>query len=454
MLRQSEKLGTEKISTLLYQLSLPGIIAMLVNSLYNIVDTVFVGHGVGPMAIGGLAIAFPIQMLSMGFSQLIGMGAASSVSRYLGAKNTEKADIVAGNAYTAIVIISALFAAVGLLFTDPMLRLFGATESLIPYARGYTKIIFYGSIFFSFTMTANGMIQSEGNAKVPMFSTIIGGVLNMALDPIFIFVFDMGIDGAAWATIISQFISFLFVFHYLLSGKSSLKVKLHHLKLRWDILREILTIGSSAFTRTITGTIFSIVINNSLKFYGGDAAITVFGIINRIIGVLFLPVIGIVQGMQPIAGYNYGAGNIDRVKETVRIATIVSTIMSVIGWIIGETIPHIIIRAFTSDEYIVTTASNVLRIMISLIPVMGIQFVGATLFQSLGKAGPAIILSLLRQFIILTPLILILPRIFNLELMGVWLSFPLSDLIAVGITVALIKSELRKLTMELGLSQA
>ncbi|MFZ5351880.1 MAG: MATE family efflux transporter [Bacillota bacterium] len=448
MIRHSEKLGTEKIGTLLVQMSLPAIIGMMINSLYNVVDTIFIGQGVGPMAIGGLAIAFPIQMLTMGFSQLVGIGAASSVSRNLGAKNVEKADTVAGNAYTLIILISLFFASVGLLFTDPMLRLFGATDGLIPYARDYVRVIFLGSVFFSFSMSAQYMIQAEGNAKIAMTSTLIGGLLNIALDPLFIFGFKMGIKGAAYATIISQFVSFVFIITFLYSGKSSLKVKLHHLRLKKDIIKEIFSVGTSAFARSITGTIFAIVINNSLKIYGGDIAITVFGIVNRTIAFLFLPIIGVVQGMQPIAGYNYGAKQIDRVKKVVKLAIFASTAISILGWIIGQSVPHIIIRAFTSDKDIISQGSYAFRIIIAAIPFLGVQFVGATLFQSLGKAVPAIILSLLRQFILLTPLILILPRLFDLGLKGVWIAFPIADTMAVLITSALLKSEMNKISME------
>jgi putative MATE family efflux protein len=445
---RSENLGTEKISKLLLSLSLPSTIAMMVNSLYNIIDTMFVGQGVGADAIGGLAIAFPVQMITMGLAQMIGLGAASAVSRNLGAGNIERADEITGNAYVLITVISTLYAIIGLLFTNPLLTLFGATPNLLPYASEYMKVIFLGSVFFSLTMTINNLIQAEGNAKIPMISTLLGGILNILLDPVFIFVFDMGIAGAAWATVVSQIASFIFVITYLFSGKSTLKVRVHHLALKLDIAREIFAVGSSAFARSATNTIFSIVVNNSLKIYGGDLAIIIFGIINRVIAFLFLPVIGVVQGMQPIVGYNYGAKKIDRVKEVVKVTIIISTAISVFGWIIGQTIPHLIIRAFTADQNIIERGSGIFRIMIALIPFLGIQMVGSTLFQSLGKAIPSIILSLLRQFILLTPLILILPRIFDLGLKGVWLSFPLADIMAVIITVMLIKREMKKIEKE------
>ena len=445
---RSENLGTEKISKLLLSLSLPSTIAMMVNSLYNVIDTMFVGQGVGPEAIGGLAIAFPVQMLTLGFAQMIGMGAASAVSRNLGAGNIERVDQITGNSYVLITLISLVYAIIGLLFTKPLLMVFGATPNLLPYASDYIRIIFLGSVFFAFTMNANSLIQAEGNAKIPMISTLLGGILNIALDPVFIYGLDMGIKGAAWATVTSQIVSFIYVMTYLYSGKSTLKVKLHHLALKIDIAREIFAVGSSAFARSATNTIFSIVVNNSLRIYGGDLFITIFGITNRVIAFLFLPVIGVVQGMQPIVGYNYGAKKIDRVKKTVKVTILIATGISVFGWIIGQTIPHLIIRAFTSDQNIIQTGSGIFRIMIALVPTLGLQIVGSTLFQSLGKAIPSIFLSLLRQFIFLTPLILILPRINNLGLKGVWLSFPMADIMAVIITVILIKKEMKKIEKE------
>lgn len=445
MNRHSDNLGTEQIGKLLMRLSTPAIIGMMINSLYNIVDTIFIGQGVGPDAIGGLAIAFPIQMLTMGFAQMIGIGAASAISRNLGAKKIERADQIAGNSYISIVAISIVYAIVGLLFTNPLLKVFGATENLLPYAREYIRIIFLGTVFHTFTMSANFMIQAEGNAKIPMFTTILGGMLNMILDPIFIFRFRMGIGGAAWATVISQIVAFSFVAFYLYSGKSALNVKLHHLVPRFNIIREIFAVGSSAFARSSTSTIFSIVVNNSLRVYGGDIAITIFGIVNRVVAFLFLPILGVVQGMQPIIGFNYGAKKIDRVKQTIRLAIIASTSIAVFGWIVGLAIPHFIIRGFTSDMEIVTRGAAIFRVIIALIPFLGIQFVGASLFQSLGKATPSIILSLLRQFILLTPLILLLPRVYNLRLTGVWLAFPIADLLAVIITLLVIKREVAKL---------
>ncbi|MFW5981442.1 MAG: MATE family efflux transporter [bacterium] len=444
----SARLGEESIGKLLYQLSLPATIAMMVNGLYNVVDTIFIGRGVGPLAIGGLAIAFPIQMLIMGFALMIGVGAASAVSRNLGAKQFEKADKVAGNAFLAITIFGILFTILGLVFVDQLLFIFGATENLLPYARDYIQVILTGSVFFSIAVMSNNLIRSEGNAKDAMTIMLLGAGLNILLDPIFIFAFNLGIRGAALATVSSQFVSFLYLLYYLKSGKSSLKIKLHHLKPDFTVIKEIFSVGFSEFARSSTNSIFSIVVNNSLRIFGGDIAITIFGIVNRVVAFLFMPIIGIVQGMQPIAGFNYGARKIDRVKEVIKLSIIVSTAIAIIGFILGQTIPHVIIRAFVDDQSIIQEGTFVFRIVIAMIPLLGLQFVGGTLFQSLGKPVPALILSLMRQFIILTPLILIMPRLFGLELLGIWLAFPLADILASIVTVFLLKKEIGKLSLE------
>ncbi len=445
---KSSRLGEQNIKTLLYKLSFPAAIAMMVNGLYNVVDAIFIGRGVGPLAIGGLAIAFPIQMLIMGFALMVGIGGASAVSRNLGAREVEKADKFAGNAFTSIFILSISFAIFGLIFVRPLLIIFGATETLLPYARNYIQVILAGSVFFSFAMMSNNLIRAEGNARVAMISMLVGAGMNILLDPVFIFIFDMGIRGAALATVISQFLSFLYIMYYMYSGRSSLKIKLHHLKPEWEIIREIFSVGFSALARSSTTSIFSIVVNNSLRIYGGDVAITIFGIINRVIAFIFFPILGVAQGMQPIAGFNYGAGKYNRVKQVVKLSLFISTIIAVTGWIIGEAIPHVIIRAFIDEVSMIKEGALVFRIMIAMIPFLGLQFVGSILFQALGKAVPALILSSLRQFIILTPLILLLPRLFNLNLFGVWLSFPIADILAAAITAYMLKKEMDKISLE------
>lgn len=449
MKQLTARLGEEKISKLLVKLSLPATFGMMVTALYNLVDTIFVGRGVGAIAIGGLTIAFPIQMVIMAFAQMIGIGAASAISRSLGAKDIEKANYVAGNSFLLIAILSSIIAVIGLTFTESMLRLFGATDTILPYAKDYITIILWGSIFFSFAMSSNNLIRAEGNAKVAMATMLIGAILNMILDPIFIFIFKLGIKGAALATIISQFISFLYILIYLYSGKSSLKIKLHHLKPRMHIITEIFTVGFAAFARMVTGSIVAIVVNNSLRIFGGDIALIIMGILHRIIMFLFMPLFGVIQGMQPIVGFNYGAKKFDRVKEAIKLSLITTTAIVTFGWLIAELFPFAIIGIFTRDIEIIEKGSTIMRIILSLIPVIGIQIVGAALFQSLGKPVPSLILSLLRQVLLFIPLVIILPRVLGLGLLGIWIAYPAADILSVILTTLFLRSELKKMNLSL-----
>ena len=443
----SARLGEEKINKLLINLSFPATIAMMVNALYNLVDTIFVGRGVGAIAIGGLTIAFPIQMIIMAFAQMIGIGAASAISRSLGAKDVERADYVAGNSFLCVIILSSIIAAIGLTFTEPMLRFFGSTEAILPYAKDYITIILWGSIFFSFAMSSNNLIRAEGNAKVAMTAMLIGAILNMFLDPIFIFIFKLGIKGAALATIISQFISFLYILKYLYSGKSSLKIKLYHLKPKPHIITEIFAVGFAAFARQVTGSVVAIIVNNSLRIFGGDIALIIVGILHRVTMFLFMPLFGVIQGMQPIVGFNYGAKKFDRVKEALKLSILATTAIATLGWLIAELFPFVIISAFTGDIEVIEKGSTIMRIVISMIPVIGIQIVGAALFQSLGKAVPSLILSLLRQVLLFIPLIIILPRILGLGPLGIWIAYPVADVLSVILTTLFLRSELKKMNL-------
>ncbi len=442
MNERSERLGNEKISKLLFNMSMPATIAMIVNALYNIVDTIFIGRGVGTLAIGGLTIAFPIQMIIMAFAQMIGIGSASAISRSLGAGKIEKADHVAGNSFVAILALSSVLMSLGFMFTEPLLRIFGASDAILPYAKDYITIIFMGSVFFSFTVSSNNLVRAEGNAKVAMISMLIGTVINIILDPIFIFTLDMGIKGAALATIISQFCSFVFMTHYLFSGKSTLKVRWHHLKLDASILKEIFTVGLASFSRQVAGSAVAIIVNNSLVFYGGDMAISIFGIINRVIMFLFMPMFGVVQGVQPIAGFNYGAHKYGRVREVIKIAVIVTVIYASISVTIAQLFPSAIFSIFTSDSDFISQGVPALRLVLMMLPIVGIQIVGASLFQALGKAAPSLFLSMLRQVLFLVPLLLFLPRIGNLGLTGIWLSYPLADFLSTAVTALLLTREL------------
>ncbi|MGL4337983.1 MAG: MATE family efflux transporter [Turicibacter sp.] len=433
-MQNSERLGTEKINKLLFSLSMPAFIAMFVNGLYNIIDTIFIGHGVGTIAIGGIAIAFPIQMLYMAFSQMIGIGSASAISRTLGEDNDELANQIATNAFVLMIIISIILTLLTLFFMDPILYLFGATDELLPYAKEYVSIIALGVIFNSIALTSNAIFRAEGNIKIGMISVLIGALLSICLCPLFIFVFGLGIKGAALATISAQFASCVYCLFFLLTKRTSITLKfkyiIPHYKIAWDIF----SVGFSAFARNAASSLFALIANSILRIYGGTFAILTFGVVNRIISFFFLPIMGVNQGFQPIASYNYGAHQYERIRQVLKLALISTTVICIAGWLVGLIFPSYIIRLFTNDTDLILESSRVLRIKLLFFPTLGLQMVTSTLFQSLGKALPALFLSLLRQFLILLPLVLILPRITNLGVNAVWYSFPISDFLGFIIT--------------------
>ncbi|MCY6355563.1 MATE family efflux transporter [Clostridium sp. ZS2-4] len=358
----------------------------------------------------------------------------------------EKADKVAGNSFLVAIIIGACITVLGLKFISPILSFFGATPEILPYAKDYIYVIFIGTIFYMFAVSSNNLIRAEGNAKVAMFSMMIGTGLNIPLDYVCIFVLNMGIKGAAIATVISQFPSFIFVFSYLYSGKSALKIKLHHLKPDINILKEIFAVGSSAFARQIAGSVVGVVLNNSLKIYGTNLDISILGTVNKITMFLYMPLFGIVQGMQPIVGFNYGAKKMDRVKETVKLSLIGTTFMAVCGFLFSQIFATQIMGVFSTNTKFVQNGAAIMKVVVLMVPVIGIQIVGATLFQSIGKAIPSLILSLLRQVLLFIPLVIILPKYIGIS--GIWKSFPIADVGSTIFTALLMINEMKKITSE------
>jgi putative MATE family efflux protein len=421
---------------------------MIANALYNLVDTIFVGRGVGSLAIGALAITFPLQILIVAIAQTVGLGAGSAVSRSLGAEEVDRAKYVVGNSFFCIIVLSLTVSTIGLTFTEQILIFFGATQSILPYARDYIVVILWGLTFFSFAISSNNLIRAEGNARVAMVSMLIGAILNMILDPIYIFVFNLGIKGAALATITAQFCSFLYIFRYIYGKETSLKIELRHLNPYFSIIKEILIVGLPSFARLSSGSISTLLVNQSLRFYGGDLAIIILGVIIKITRFLFMPMFGVVQGMQPIAGYNYGARQYSRVFEVLKLTIKVLLILSsslclpMIIW------PAKVISIFTNDIQVIQTGIPVMRLMLFSIPVLSIQITGATLFQALGKARPAIVFSLLRRVLLFIPLIIILPRFTQLGLLGVWLSYPIADIFSAIITWFFLRNEIQKIRKE------
>ncbi len=440
---QEANLGEEKISRLLFKLSMPALLAMLVHALYNVVDTIFIGRGVGTDAIGGLSVAFPMQMAIMAFAAMMGFGAASVVSRNLGAKEYEKANSAAGNTFLLSLVVGLLVSVVSLLTVNQIVMIFGATPELETYARDYLSIILYGTVFITIAMSMNNIIRAEGNAKIAMLTMFVGTGVNIILDPIFIFGLNWGIKGAAWATLIAQIVSCAFVLFYFGTGKSSLHIKLRHFKPHPEMIREILALGFPAFVRHAGMSIIMILANNGLKTYGGPIYISAYGISWRIMMFVFLPLFGIAQGYQPITGFNFGAKKFDRVKEVLLLSIKATSIIGVIIFILLMIFTEPVIRIFSNDPELCKVTVPVLRMIMLLLPFIGIQVIGAGFFQAIGRAIPAFFLGLSRQFILLIPLLLVFPRLFGVN--GVFISFPIADLFSTILTALWVYFEMKKL---------
>ncbi|MDR1201640.1 MAG: MATE family efflux transporter [Tannerellaceae bacterium] len=421
----SHKLENEKISRLLLNYAIPAVIGTMVNSLYNIVDRIFIGHGVGPLAISGLTLTFPILFFLQAFGMLVGTGAATHVSIFLGRKENDRAENILGNALTMTFVITIITVVPSLLFLDDLLMWFGGSEATIPYAREYLYIIIPTTILASLSFSFNAVMRASGYPRKAMVTMLIGAILNVILDPIFIFVFDMGIKGAAYATVISMAASTVFVMHHFVSKDSLIRFRKKYLKPNKRIILTITAIGISPFAMQLAGSLVNVVMNHSLQTYGGDLALGANGIISSVGMLLVMLVIGIAQGMQPIVGFNYGAGHHHRVMETLRLVIITATCIMGTGWACCLFFPEIIVRGFTSDPELIAISANGLKLSLSLFIVVGSQIAIGQFFQSIGIAWKAIFLSLTRQFLYLIPAILFLPPFFGLD--GIWYSSPISD---------------------------
>lgn len=423
--RGENVLDDDRIGHLLLKLSLPAFMGMFVMVLYNVVDTIFIGHYVGPLGIAGLSIVFPIQMLTMGIGQMMGMGGASLISRLIGAGNTPRAEHALGNALTFTLIVSAVLMMAGLSNPDLWLRLMGASETILPYARDYMTIILTGVFFRTFAMSQNFLIRATGNARVPMIGMIMGASLNIVLDAIFIIPLGMGVKGAALATVIAQLFTALYFLRYYLSGKSFLRVHLQNMIIKWDILKTILAIGISSFARTAAQSLSVVFVNRTLGIFGGDLAISSYGLIQRIMMFALMPGIVIGQGMQPILGFNYGARRYDRALRVIKIAVISATIYSIIAFFALYFHPELFIRVFTTDNELIVMAAHAARRFFLAQYLIGFIIVGSIIFQAIGKAPQAFVTAVARPALFLLPLVFILPNYWQLD--GVWLAFPITD---------------------------
>lgn len=422
------KLSTEKIGKLIWEYSVPSIVGMVVMSVYNIVDRIFIGQGVGALAISGLALTFPFMILLQAFGMLIGAGASSRISINLGEGKTERAEKVLGNAMTLTIIISGAVALTAFLMMDYLLQLFGGTEQTISYARDYMQIIIPGTLLSAILFGFNNIMRASGFPRKAMYTMMIGAAVNLVLDPLFIFVFKWGIQGAAIATVISFAVGSWWVLAHFTLPVSHIKFRKPNFRLNKEIVISIINIGMSPFSMQIATSIVVILINSTLLHYGGDLAIGAYGIVNSLATLVIMVVLGLNQGTQPIVGYNYGAKLYDRMFRTVKLAIIIGTILTTTGFLLGMFLSDVSVGMFTTDDELTAIAANALRISIFLFPVVGFQIVISNFFQSIGKAKLSIFLSLTRQFIFLIPAILILPPIFGLN--GAWAALPVSDALA------------------------
>lgn len=424
-------LGTKTIGQLLVQYSLPAIIASLATSLYNIVDSIFIGRGVGAMAISGLAITFPLMNLVIGFCTLIAVGGATISSIFLGQKNLKRATDVVNNVLVLCLIHSVVFGSITLIFLDPILIFFGATSETIGYAREFMRIILYGTPVSYIFIGLNNLMRATGYPKKAMISALLSVLVNVILAPIFIFVFDWGIAGAAFATICGQFSAFIWVLMHFLSKKSYVHFEWRDRFFSPDLIKRIYAIGLSPFLMNCCACLVVVFINKALLAYAydlGNVAVGAYGIVNRTTMFFVMIVFGVTQGMQPILGYNYGASNWPRVKETLVKGVLLGTAISTVGWILTESFPDVISSMFTTDRTMIDIAREGFRIYFIVYPVVGAQIVIQNYFQSIGKPKLSIFLSLTRQLIFLLPLLWILPKHFGVD--GVWASMAGSDFLA------------------------
>ena len=443
------ELGTERIRKLLVQYAVPAIIAMTASSLYNMVDSIFIGHGVGPLAISGLALTFPLMNLAAAFGSLVGVGAATLISMRLGQRDYETAQRVLGNVLVLNLIIGVSFGLVTLLFLDPILYFFGASEATIGYAREYMTIILLGNVITHMYLGLNAVLRASGHPRKSMYATIITVVINAILDPIFIFGFGWGIRGAAVATVLAQIIALVWQFRILSDKRELLHFRRGIYRLRKKIVRDMLAIGMSPFLMNLAACFIVILINKGLKEYGGDLTIGAYGIVNRLAFFFVMIVLGVNQGMQPIAGYNFVAKQYDRVMRVLKLTIIGATCVTTAGFVIGEFLPRMAVGMFTSDEELIRLSVEGMRIVFFCFPIIGFQRVATNFFMSVGMAGKAIFLSLSRQLLFLMPGLIFLPRIFDActewsGSWGVWCAMPLSDFLASLVAFFMLTYQLRK----------
>ena len=441
------ELGTKPVGQLLSQYALPAIVAMTASSLYNIIDRAFLGQVVGPLAISGLAITFPFMNLSSAFGAAVGVGASTAISVKLGQKDYRTAENLLGNTVTLNLLIGFVVALICLIFLDPILRFFGASDETLPYARSFMQVILLGNMVTHMYFGMNSELRAAGKPRQAMFATLFTVVMNILLDVVFIVWWHWGIRGAALATVISQTLALCYQMKLFMNKRELLHLKKGIYKLKADLVKNIVGIGISPFLMNLCTCIIVIFMNNQFVKYGGDLTVGSYGIANAIATMFVMFVMGLNQGMQPIAGYNYGSQQLDRLLRVLNLTMLWATIIMTAGWIIGEFFPYYCVRVFTNDEQLLELSVKAIRINMLFFPIIGFQMVAGNFFQCIGKVKISIFLSLSRQLIVLLPLLYVLPLFFGVN--GVWYSLPASDLTASLIAFAVMANYMRKFTKQI-----
>ncbi|MDR1155642.1 MAG: MATE family efflux transporter [Bacteroidales bacterium] len=426
------RLETQSVGSLLWEYSLPAIVGTMVNSTYTVIDRIFIGQGVGPMAISGLALTLPVMIMLQAFGMLIGVGSSSRISICLGQKNREHAEKILGSALLLTFILSGTAIVLSMIYIKPILYAFGGSEETIPYAEKFLRITIPGSILSTLSFGFNNMMRASGYPKKAMYTMLISTIANILLAPVFIFRFGWGIEGAAVATVISMGISAAWVMAHFTSKNAFLRLRKQHIRLDGAVVRSIVSIGLSPFLMQLAASMVNVIINTSLKKHGGDLAVGAYGINSSLSLLLIMFIVGLNQGAQPIVGYNYGAKKYGRVLKATKKAITAASIVAMMGALCATLIPRLIIRMFTPDEELIDIAAHGLRLMLCACFVVGFQAVATNFFQCIGMAGKSIFLTLTRQCLLLVPCLLILPPIYGLD--GVWMALPVSDVLSAILT--------------------
>jgi putative MATE family efflux protein len=443
-MKKTSELAEANIGRLMLKYFVPAFIGVFVNSLYNIVDRIFIGQGVGAEALSGISVIFPVMLIMMGFGMLIGIGAGVLVSINLGRKDHRKAEQTLGTSFILMIAVSALIMIIGFAIKKPMLESFGATQATFDYANDYLDIILFGVVFQVVGFSLNNIIRSEGSVHTAMYSMLISAGTNIILDPIFIFGLGMGVKGAAWATVISMIVLTIWVLAHFRSKRSVIKMRKEHMKFDWPVTKEIIAIGMAPFAMQIAGSMVQGLLNKKLILFGGDLAVGAMGIINSVATMVVMTIVAINMASQPIIGFNFGAKQGKRVKDALRYSLIAATLIAISAFILIEAMPGVLVSLFNRDSrelYDLTVQG--LRILILAWPLVGMQVVAGHFFQSVGKAKIAIFLTLLRQVLVLLPLLVFMPEWFGLT--GIWAAFPVSDTISAMVVTFFLVREWKKL---------